>query len=372
MFNTFLISLLSIHFSIANDPILIASPYPFNTSETSHIECFSNDQGIILSLTIIAAMIDIDRNASPLQYSKDNIENNGSIILTIPAPFNYSKLHSKIECRSKYHHGTQKISQLEVLSVAEITQKEFLTINTYTKQMVTINCLTYGTNVIIYWDFTKDISKNIFNSLPIGIRLHHKFIFNDTLIIDHVSYSNHYGYYRCYATNKLLDIIYEDKSIIYLNVRKKTIWIPIVIVCVVIGIFILTIILCTKCIQKKRKNQQLEKKEIIDQIKQIVSDPESIEISSYYNRQRSSKQIVKNVEKLKLQQENLYTFSHSENSFKSPISLLSTKKELEQIAFLNSLSISTNSSPQFILGNPFLDSNAQPLNLVKSYIDKFE
>ncbi|CAF4053795.1 unnamed protein product, partial [Rotaria sp. Silwood2] len=147
MFNIFLIGFLSIDFSIADDPIIIASPYPFNTSETSHIKCISNDQGIILSLTIIAAMIDIDKNISSLQYSKDNIKNNESIILTIPALFNYSKLHSKIECRSKYHYGEQKLSQLEVLSVAEITQKEFLIINTNTKQMVTINCLTYGTNV---------------------------------------------------------------------------------------------------------------------------------------------------------------------------------------------------------------------------------
>ena len=78
-------------------------------SETSRIECFSNDQGIILSLTIIATMLDIDKTNPSLQYSKDNISKNESIILIIPAPFNYSKLHSKIECRSKYHHGEQKI-----------------------------------------------------------------------------------------------------------------------------------------------------------------------------------------------------------------------------------------------------------------------
>ncbi|CAF2663345.1 unnamed protein product [Rotaria sp. Silwood2] len=340
MFNIFLIGFLSIDFSIADDPIIIASPYPFNTSETSHIKCISNDQGIILSLTIIAAMIDIDKNISSLQYSKDNIKNNESIILTIPALFNYSKLHSKIECRSKYHYGEQKLSQLEVLSVAEITQKEFLIINTNTKQMVTINCLTYGTNVIIHWDFTKDISKNIFYSLPIGIRFHHKFILNDTLIIDHVSYTNHYGYYRCYATNKLLDITYEDKK------KKKS------------------------TIRKKKISQNDE--EVIDEIKQIVTNRETIDFSPYYDRQRSSEQIIKNVEKLKLQQENLYNLSYSENSLKSSISLLSTKKEQEKIAFLNSLSISTKTSPQFVLGNPFLDSNAQPLISIKSYIDKFE
>ncbi|CAF3203768.1 unnamed protein product [Rotaria sp. Silwood2] len=129
----------------------------------------------------------------------------------------------------------------------------------------------------------------------------------------------------------------------------------------------------------KRKNQQLEKKEIsqndeevIDEIKQIVTNRETIDFSPYYDRQRSSEQIIKNVEKLKLQQENLYDLSYSENSLKSSISLLSTKKEQEKIAFLNSLSISTKTSPQFVLGNPFLDSNAQPLISIKSYIDKFE
>jgi len=145
-----LIILLSIDISITNDPILIASPYPFNRSESSHIQCFSNDQGIILSLTIIASMLDIHKNSSLLQYTKDNITKNGSIVLIIPAPFNYSQLHSKIECRSKYHHGEQKISELDVLSVVEIPQKDLFSINTYTKQMLTINCLAYGTNVCKY------------------------------------------------------------------------------------------------------------------------------------------------------------------------------------------------------------------------------
>jgi hypothetical protein len=150
MFVILLIILLSIDISITNDPILIASPYPFNRSESSHIQCFSNDQGIILSLTIIASMLDIHKNSSSLQYTKDNITKNGSIVLIIPAPFNYSQLHSKIECHSKYHHGEQKLSELEVLSVVEIPQKEFLSMNTHTKQMVTIQCVTYGTNVCMY------------------------------------------------------------------------------------------------------------------------------------------------------------------------------------------------------------------------------
>jgi hypothetical protein len=152
MFHVLLIILFIFNYSHSNQPILIAKPYPFNRSETSHIECFSNDQGIILSLTIIATMLEIDFNSPSLQSSRNNIIKNGSIILTIPAPFNYSKLDSKIECRSKYHHGQQKIDQLDVISVVEIPQKELFSINTYTKQMVTINCLTYGTNVCTYDD----------------------------------------------------------------------------------------------------------------------------------------------------------------------------------------------------------------------------
>jgi len=135
---------------MSNNPILIASPYPFNTSESSRIECFSNDQGIILSLSIIATMLDINKNNPSLKYTKDNTTKNGSIILIIPTLFNYSELHSKIECRSNYYHGEQKISHLEVLSVAEIPQIDLFTINTYIKQMVTINCLAYGTNVCMY------------------------------------------------------------------------------------------------------------------------------------------------------------------------------------------------------------------------------
>jgi hypothetical protein len=95
-------------------------------------------------------MLDIDKHIPSLQYTKDNIIKNESIVLTIPSPFNYSQLQSNIECRSKYHHGQQKTSQLQVLSVAEISQKEFLSMNANTKQMVTINCLTYGTNVCMY------------------------------------------------------------------------------------------------------------------------------------------------------------------------------------------------------------------------------
>jgi hypothetical protein len=175
---------------------------------------------------------------------------------------------------------------------------------------------------------------------------------NDTLIIDHVSYSDHRGYYRCHATNKLFDIIYEDKSIIYLNIRKNTIWIPIVIVCAVIGICILILILCSKYCRNKRKNQLKSKEnsdELIDKVKQSVPSRESIEFSPYYNRKRSAEQMGDNIKESKTQQ----TPSYRETSIK-----LSTQNEQEQISFLKPLSIS-KTSPQFVLGNPFLDPNTR-------------
>jgi hypothetical protein len=150
MFHVLLIILLSINFSISNNPILIAWPYPFNTSESSRIECFTNDQGIILSLTIIATILDIDKTNPSLKYSKHDITKNGSIILILPVLFNYSELHSEIEYRLNYHHSEQKVSHLELLSVVEIPQKDLFSINTYTKQLITINCLAYGTNVCKY------------------------------------------------------------------------------------------------------------------------------------------------------------------------------------------------------------------------------
>lgn len=126
--------------------MLVASPYPFNSSKTSQITCFSDDQGIVQSMNILAKMSD----SSVLQSSTENVTQNGSVVLMIPAPFNYSQLDAQIECRSKYHHGQQKVSKLDVVSVAEIPQNDLLTIETKTKQAIVINCLVYGTNVCMY------------------------------------------------------------------------------------------------------------------------------------------------------------------------------------------------------------------------------
>ncbi len=161
------------------------------------------------------------------------------------------------------------------------------------------------------------------------------------MIIDHVSYSDHHGYYQCYAINELLGRTYEDSSVIYLNVKKNTIWIPIVIACVIIGIGILGFILCSKYYQRRRK-KQMEEKEIsqkdeksIDTVKQIVSNRESIELTSS-NDERISKESV-------IQQKNL-----SQSSF----------------IFQKSL--------QFILSNPFLDPNAQLISSIDQHSTKLK
>ena len=139
--------LILLHSTHANRPILLAKPYPFNRSESSRIECFSNDQSLILSLTILATILDDNLKSSSFQSTSNNITKNGSIILNIPAPFNYSQFDSPIECRAKYYHGEQKVQQLDVLSVVEIPEKELITINTKIKEMIIIHCLVYGSNV---------------------------------------------------------------------------------------------------------------------------------------------------------------------------------------------------------------------------------
>lgn len=197
------------------------------------------------------------------------------------------------------------------------------------------------------------------------------------MIIDHVSYSDHDGYYQCYATNKLLDIIYEDRTVIYLNVKKNSIWISIVIGCSVIGICILILILGSKYCQKRSKIQ-LDEEDIpqeddktIDTIKQTIPNRESTEFSSYYNKKNSSERIIENTEDSKIHQENIRTLTQSTNSTKSSLSLLSMQNAVKPIAYLNS-STNSNTSPQFVLSNPFLNSNVQPLTSIKQYINKLK
>ncbi len=216
--------------------------------------------------------------------------------------------------------------------------------------------------LVIHWDFSRDLSRDIFLRLPLGIRLDHKFTLNDTLIIDHVSYSDHHGYYRCNATNTLLGITYQDKKIIYLDVKTNSIWIPIGIICVVIGICILIVICCSKYCQKKRK-ERLEEKKISQEGENLSGKiKESLEVSSYYNKQINSEQVRENGEELKMQEENIPNLSHLENSPNSRLSLLSTQERIRI----------SKTSPQFVLGNPFLDSNSQSIISIKSYINKFK
>lgn len=152
MFHALLITLGSLVAFVASEPLLVASPYPFNTSKSSHIECFSNDQGSVLSLTITASLLPAVADTSSLQATNQSVVRNGSVVLTIPALFNYSQMLSQIECRSNYHHGEQRLSQLEVFSVAEIPGKQLLSLSSSTNQLITIHCLTYGTNVGTYDD----------------------------------------------------------------------------------------------------------------------------------------------------------------------------------------------------------------------------
>jgi hypothetical protein len=62
--------------------------------------------------------------------------------------------------------------------------------------------------------------------------------------------------------------------------------------------------------------------------------------------------MIENVEESKMQQENIHTFSHSENSIKSQISYLGLSSILK-------------TSPQFVFSNPFLDPNVQSLTINK-------
>ena len=99
---------------------------------------------------------------------------------------------------------------------------------------------------MVQWNFGHDLTKALIDPLPIGIHLDQKSIRNDTLIIDHVSYIDHHGYYQCSASNRLLGRTFHDHTVFYLNVKKNTVWSFILIACSVIGICILVLILCLK------------------------------------------------------------------------------------------------------------------------------
>lgn len=279
---------------IGHLPILVASPYPFKTSESARVKCFTNEQGILLSLTITA-----DLNSSALRSTEKEISNNGSVTLDIVAPFNYSRLESKIQCRAKFHHGVEKSTELDVLSVAEIFPKDALALKSQPNQEITLHCRTYGTDVgelrtsrenvsfhshdsriAIHWAFTAtDLSTDDFSRLPLGIRLDHRHTTNDTLIIHRVSHVDHHGHYRCSASNELLGRIYADQRIISLTVQKRRIWIPILIVCLAAGLCIFLLILCSRYCRNRRKktlktNESTSKHESISDDKNVIRLPQ--------------------------------------------------------------------------------------------------
>ena len=78
---------------------------------------------------------------------------------------------------------------------------------------------------------------------------------NDTLIIDHVSSIDHYGYYQCSASNRLFNRIYQDQTVFYLNIRKNSMSIPILIGCLAIGTCFLILILYSKYCRRTRDDR---------------------------------------------------------------------------------------------------------------------
>jgi hypothetical protein len=98
-------------------------------------------------MSLNADLFDDEPHSSSFQVTVNNLTNNGSITLTIAAPFNYSRLKPKIECHSMYHHGARRTSQLDVLAVVEIAQDDRLVTKVTSTQTGVVQCRTYGTDV---------------------------------------------------------------------------------------------------------------------------------------------------------------------------------------------------------------------------------
>jgi hypothetical protein len=204
--------------------------------------------------------------------------------------------------------------------------------------------------LVIHWDFSPDLSDETFSSLPLGIRITYKFILNDTLIIDYVSYSDHRGYYRCNATNHFGDVTYEDRRVFFLNVKKSSFWIPIVVVCVVIGLCILLLVLCSRYCRKRRKRLQGKS----------APTSESIEVASHEHDDRESEPRIQSMGKWHVDQKTVSP------SVTSQTASLHIEKEQEQTVPI------AGTSCQFVLGNPFLDPRAQPITRNRPSVAKVE
>ena len=132
---------------LTDSPIIIATPYPFNASETSYIQCYSNEIGFVRSLSVITSATNSNITMNNLKSFAANVSNNGSISLIIPSPFNYSSLTSNIQCTVRYHRFPPRISELEIVSVAVIAEEDYLSMKTLVKEMVKIYCRAFGTDV---------------------------------------------------------------------------------------------------------------------------------------------------------------------------------------------------------------------------------
>ena len=88
-----------------------------------------------------------------------------------------------------------------------------------------------------------------------AVQITDRYTTNDTLIIEYVSKSTHHGYYRCRASNELFNQTYEDEKIIFVEVEKSAVLIPILIACIVIGVVVLILILCSTYFRKRQTDR---------------------------------------------------------------------------------------------------------------------
>ncbi|CAF0919031.1 unnamed protein product [Didymodactylos carnosus] len=247
LYNLFLFSILStLSFG---KPLIKSDVYPFNYSKQSIITCYSNTLSSVnyMQLTAVTGKWEVDKK---FQINEVNVKANGSIKLIIHQKFNYSTLIQPVECEVKYLNNSVISSYLNVYHVVEIPQKAFFSIIIDTGKSITISCITYGTNVSLLWDFSKD-GKSYRTNLPDGVQFRPKYIVNDALYIEKVSYDIYRGYYRCNGSNIIENKINKDFVNNFLRVRKNGTWIPILIALLCICACVATLILYSEYYQPK-------------------------------------------------------------------------------------------------------------------------
>lgn len=219
-----------------------------------------------------------------------------------------------------------------------------------------------STDLEIHWDFTNDLARNPFGLLPIGIYMERQLVTNDTLIIDYASYTEHRGFYRCQATNHLLNVTYQDRRIIYLNIHKSNLWLPIVIACVLIGVCILFLILCSTYYRYRRKKKLRLKLNKVPQKTTLSNGTSNVEKSllrkrslfdslSFSLEKHSIHQFKTRAERSIDQQEPIVSVSSSKNSLVSYPLFSSTSNAENEV----------KKQIKFILGHPFDQVYVRPI-----------